>query len=228
MSGIFITGTDTEVGKTIITAGLLVAARRSAASAIGMKPVASGALPSENGLRNDDAITLIEHSSPQLDYSMHNPITFEAPASPNIAALKSSVTVSLEILHSAYARCSDVADIVLVEGIGGWRVPLSQTLQTVDLVRRLNVPAILVVGLRLGCISHALLTVESINHDGIELLGWVANAVDQNYAYSSETLATLTERIHAPLLAHVEWQDGEVDLEPVADALAPCATSLWS
>jgi dethiobiotin synthetase len=228
MSGIFITGTDTEVGKTVITAGLLITARRCAKTAIGMKPVASGAVHTKAGLRNDDATTLLDQSRPQLDYATHNPFAFELPASPNIAALKADATVSLDILNAAFTRCSAVADIVLVEGVGGWRVPLSNTLQTVDLVRNLNLPVILVVGMRLGCINHALLSIEAIKFDGIELLGWIANSIDRRYEYHRETMETLLERIDAPLLGCVEWHDKAVDLERVADAVGQGTSRFWT
>ncbi len=161
----FIAGTDTEVGKTVITCALLRMLIDSGHTAIGMKPVASGAERTITGLRNDDALQLIENSKPQLSYSVINPCVYLDPTSPDIAAARMGSEVELSVIDVAYQKCRAAAEIVLVEGIGGWRVPLSGTLQTVDLVRYLNLPVILVCGIRLGGINHALLSAEAIIAD---------------------------------------------------------------
>ena len=203
----FIAGTDTEVGKTVITCGLLRVLNGTGRTAIGMKPVATGAEITSAGLRNDDALQLIANSKPKLNYSTINPCVYKEPASPNIAASRMGEEVKLEVIEAAYGVCCAQAEIVLVEGIGGWRVPLSDTLQTVDLVRHLDLPVILVVGMRLGCINHALLSAAAIVGDGERLIGWVANAMDPDYLYQTETIDILKEGIPAPLLGVTAWHD---------------------
>jgi dethiobiotin synthetase len=216
--GVFLTGTDTEVGKTVISCGLLRALVNAGHTAIGMKPVAAGAATTPQGLRNADAVRLLSHSQPQLAYAQINPCVYAEPASPNIAARRVAQEVELEMVTTAYAACRAAAEIVVVEGIGGWRVPLSDSLQTVDLVRHLDLPVILVCGLRLGCINHALLTAAAIRADAVELLGWVANEIDPVYPYRAETIATLRSRIPAPLLAETFWRE-PLDVDIVALAL---------
>lgn len=221
----FIAGTDTEVGKTVITCGLLRAFIDAGHTAIGMKPVATGADSTVAGLRNDDAVQLIANSEPKLCYDTINPCIYVEPASPNIAAARMGEEVELSVLEAAYDRCRADADVVLVEGIGGWRVPLSDSIQTVDLVRRLNLPVILVCGLRLGCINHALLSAEAIIGDGIALVGWVANTIDPSYQYAAETIDILVSRIPAPLLGVTTWHD-PFDGDAITRALAAGALRL--
>ncbi|MFT4560728.1 MAG: dethiobiotin synthetase [Gammaproteobacteria bacterium] len=225
-NAIFITGTDTEVGKTVTTTGLLKSIARLNLTAIGMKPFASGAEATKHGLRNDDALQLLKFSNPKLDYSIINPYVFKEPTSPHIAARAAGEEITLDRIVHAFEICQHRADIVLVEGIGGWRVPLSENLQTVDLVQRLKLPTILVSGLRLGCINHTLLSADAILSDGIPLLGWIGNAIDRDYAYRHETIATLKQHIDAPLLAITEWCEG-LDINKIADDLDPLARELW-
>ncbi len=203
----FIAGTDTEVGKTVITCGLLRALNGLGRTAVGMKPVATGAESTSAGLRNDDALRLIANSHPKLSYTTVNPCVYKEPASPNIAASRMGEEVKLDVIEAAYRICRAQAEIVLVEGIGGWRVPLSDTLQTVDLVRHLDLPVILVCGMRLGCINHALLSAAAIVADGRRLIGWVANAMDPEYGFKTETINILCEGIPAPLLGVTAWHD---------------------
>lgn len=219
--GVFIAGSDTAVGKTVITCGLLRVLVKAGHTAVGMKPVATGAAGTPDGLRNADAVNLLAHSRPRLDYAQINPCVYAEPASPHIAARRAGCEVRLKTVGEAYSVCSAAAEIVLVEGIGGWRVPLSDSLQTVDLVRHLNLPVILVCGLRLGCINHALLSAEAILADGVEMLGWVANAVDPGYAYRAETIDTLSTRIEAPLLGATAWH------EPLDPAMIDRALAAW-
>ena len=226
MAGIFITGTDTEVGKTVITCALLQVFHNAGRSALAMKPVAAGAQRTPDGLRNPDAQKLLAYSDPQLSYAEINPCVYADPTSPNIAARLAGESVGLEIIDTAYRACRAAAETVLVEGIGGWRVPLGDSLQTVDLVRHLDLPVILVCGLRLGCINHALLSAAAIVADGVTLLGWVANAVDPAYRYQTETIDTLKARIPAPLLGITAWHDPP---EPgvIAPALEAGGRHLW-
>lgn len=224
---VFIAGTDTGIGKTAVSCGLLRLLSGRGYTAIGMKPVATGAYDTAEGPRNDDAIQLLKHSQPVLDYSTVNPFIFSAPASPNIAARHTAAEVTLAAIGTAYADCRRAADLVLVEGIGGWRVPLSETLQTVDLVRHLDLPVILICGLRLGCINHALLSAEAIAADGVRLLGWVANEVDPDYAYTAATIDTLEARMPAPLLGITPWQD-PVDPDMIAQGLEVGTRPWWS
>jgi len=222
----FIAGTDTEVGKTVITCALLQILVDAGYRAVGMKPVATGAEHTKNGLRNEDAIQLIENSIPKLGYNIINPCVYIEPTSPNIAAAQMDAEVDLVTIDSAYDECRAVADIVLVEGIGGWRVPLSDSIQTVDLVRHLKLPVILVCGIRLGCISHALLTAESILGDNINFLGWVANIIDPGYAFQADSIDVLRKRIPAPLLG-VTDRHNPIDNDAVREGLRPGVTRLW-
>ncbi|MFT4580612.1 MAG: dethiobiotin synthetase [Gammaproteobacteria bacterium] len=225
-NAIFITGTDTEIGKTETTVGLLKSIARLNLTAIGMKPIASDAELTKDGLRNEDALQLLKFSNPQLDYSIINPYVFKDPTSPHIAAQLVKEEITLDTIVRAFEICQRSADIVLVEGIGGWRVPLSESLQTVDLVRRLKLPTILVCGLRLGCINHTLLSAAAIQSDGIQLIGWIGNVVDPDYAYRQETISTLQRRVDAPLLGITEWREPS-DIDGIADDLEPLARHLW-
>ncbi|HJP36636.1 MAG TPA: dethiobiotin synthase [Gammaproteobacteria bacterium] len=224
--GLFITGTDTEVGKTVVTCGLLRVLTKQRYTAVGMKPVATGAQATATGLRNSDAEELLANSNPRLAYNVINPFVYAEPTAPNIAAGSAEEEVTLEAISTAYAACAEAAEFVLLEGLGGWRVPLSDSLQTVDLVHSLRLPAILVCGLRLGCINHALLTAAAIAADGVPLLGWVANSVDPGYGYQRATIATLKARIAAPLIGITAWHD-PLDRDRIATDLAPGGHNLW-
>ncbi len=222
----FIAGTDTEVGKTVITCALLRTLIGAGHTAVGMKPVASGAEKTIAGLRNDDALQLIQNSKPKLSYDVINPCVYLEPTSPNIAAARMGAEVELSVIDNAFKACRAAADIVLVEGIGGWRVPLSDTLQTVDLVRYLKLPVILVCGIRLGAINHALLSADVILGDGVTLLGWVANVIDPTYSFQAETIDVLQQRMPAPLLAVTSRHD-PIDGDAIDNALSPGVGRLW-
>ena len=191
-----------------------------------MKPVAAGAEPIDGQLQNTDALALIASSSVKLDYATVNPITLSTPASPNIAAKREQRTIDLEAVTKAFTQCRGAADIVLVEGVGGWRVPLSAEFDTVDLARQLALPVILVCGLRLGCINHALLSAAAIVADGCQMLGWIANHCEPTYAYAEETVATLIPRMPAPLLAEIPWSATE-NLDMIATDLHPVCAQIW-
>lgn len=200
----FIAGTDTDVGKTTIAAGLLYAARQAGLSTAAGKPVASGCEQTPHGLRNADALALLAECSLPLTYDEVNPVAFEPAIAPHIAAREAGVVLSVSSLLAPMQRVlAKQADFTLIEGAGGWRVPLSGQDSLSDVARGLDLPVILVVGVRLGCISHALLTAEAIAQDGLQLAGWVANIIDSKTARLEENLATLAERLPAPCLGRV-------------------------
>lgn len=200
----FIAGTDTDVGKTTIAAGLLYAARQAGLSTAAGKPVASGCEQTPHGLRNADALALLAECSLPLSYDEVNPVAFEPAIAPHIAAREAGVVVSVSSLLAPMQQVlAKQADFTLIEGAGGWRVPLSDQDSLSDVARGLDLPVILVVGVRLGCISHALLTAEAIAQDGLQLAGWVANIIDSKTARLEENLATLAERLPAPCLGRV-------------------------
>lgn len=200
----FVTGTDTEIGKTTIAAGLLHAARLAGLSTAAAKPVASGCEQTAAGLRNDDALALLEQCSLALDYAEVNPFAFAPAIAPHLAAREAAVELSVARLRPTVQQVlARGADFTLVEGAGGWRVPLAGHETLADLAVALELPVILVVGVRLGCINHAVLTAEAIARDGLHLAGWVANIVDPQTSRLEENLATLAERLSAPCLGRV-------------------------
>ncbi len=204
MRGLFVTGTDTGIGKTTASCALLAALRMRGLRAVGMKPVASGCRSTADGLRSDDAEALIAVSDPVPAYADCNPLAFAEPVAPHLAASLCGQEITLDPLRGAYARLADLGDRVVVEGVGGWQVPFSASLMQAHLVRALDLPVILVVGLRLGCLNHALLSVRAIADDGCPLVGWIANRIDPDMRCVQANLETLRERIAAPLLGVVD------------------------
>jgi dethiobiotin synthetase len=168
--------------------------------ALGMKPVASGCALTPQGLRNDDAELLRTHGSGAPDYTLVNPYALPEAIAPHLAARHAGVVLELAPIRAAHATLCTMSQCVVVEGVGGWAVPLSDTLMQGDLVRALQLPVILVVGLRLGCINHALLSARAVAQEGCELLGWIGNQVDPAMLCVEENLATLRERVPAPCL----------------------------
>ncbi|WP_207888153.1 dethiobiotin synthase [Pseudomonas sp. 30_B] len=200
----FITGTDTEIGKTTIAAGLLHAARLAGLSTAAAKPVASGCAKTPEGLRNEDALALLGECSLPLAYDQVNPFAFAPAIAPHLAAREKGVKLQVESLAPAVRSVLQLgADFTVVEGAGGWRVPLSGEESLSDLAIALDLPVILVVGVRLGCINHAVLSAEAIQRDGLQLAGWVANIVDPTTSRLEENLATLAERLPAPCIGRV-------------------------
>jgi len=200
----FVTGTDTEIGKTTIAAGLLHAARLAGLSTAAAKPVASGCVVTADGLRNDDALALLGECSLVLRYDEVNPQAFEPAIAPHLAAREAGVLLDVAALQEPVQAILDkCADFTLVEGAGGWRVPLAGQATLSDLAIALKLPVILVVGVRLGCINHALLTAEAILRDGLSLAGWVANVVDPHTSRLEDNLATLAQRLPAPCLGYI-------------------------
>lgn len=208
---LFVTGTDTGVGKTVASTALLHALRASGLRAVGMKPVASGCISTPDGWRNDDALALQAASDPLPPYADLNPYALPAPLAPEIAAREAGVDVQLGVLVAAFERLQPLADVVLVEGVGGWAAPLTATLDQRHLVEQLRLPVVLVVGMRLGCINHARLSARAIQDDGARLVGWIANEVDPEMERLDENFALLSARMPVPC-----W--GRLPHAPQADA----------
>ena len=202
----FIAGTDTEVGKTFVSQALLAAAAGAGLSTAALKPIAAGCEPSPAGLRNEDALALQQAMSTPLTYPEINPIALEPGIAPHIAAAQVGCQLSASALvdHCLPVLASAV-DFVLVEGAGGWRVPLNGEETLADTARLLGLPVILVVGLRLGCINHGLLTAEAIRNDGLRVAGWVANQVAPEMPVVAENIATLSHYLQAPCLGHIPF-----------------------
>lgn len=215
MDSVYITGTDTGVGKTVASCVLLHALRARGLRMLGMKPVASGCETTPDGLRNEDALALAAAGSVEVPYDWINPWALPEPTAPEFAARAVGVTVTLPPIEQAFARLRAQADAVLVEGAGGWLSPVNAALMQADVARALRLDVVLVVGLRLGCINHALLSVRAIESDGLRLAGWIANAVDPALARTDDTLASLRARIAAPYLGCVPFGAAE---DPAAAA----------
>ena len=205
--GLFITGTDTGCGKTEVTLGLMQALQNRGERAVGMKPVASGAEQSPEGLRNEDALSIQAQASLELAYERVNPFAYEPPIAPHLAAESAGRPIDLSRIAEEYRHLAGMADRVIVEGVGGWSVPLDASRTVADLARHLELPVILVVGMRLGCINHALLTQAAIRQSGAKLVGWVANQVESQMASLEGNLETLRERLAAPCIGVVPWMD---------------------
>ena len=199
-SGWFITGTDTGVGKTLMACALVDALARAGHKVAGMKPVASGARRTPDGLRHEDAERLQAAGNVQTDYETINPYCFEPPIAPHLAAEDADQAIRLELILERYTQLKQRARFVVVEGAGGWCVPLGPQLAMSDLARALGLPVVLVVGMRLGCLNQALLSVEAIRRDGAVFAGWVANRIDPGMPLFERNLAALEQRIGlAPL-----------------------------
>ncbi len=199
----FVTGTDTEIGKTLVSSAMLHALVQAGVRACGMKPVAAGAELRDGVWHNDDCDQLAAAGNVHLLPSITTPFLLREPAAPHIAAALEGVEISPVPILAAYVEINAASDAVVVEGVGGFRVPLNDEFDTADLAEQLDLPVVLVVGLRLGCISHALLTVEAIAARGLNLAGWVANETQADMAFAEENIAALEQRIPAPLLGRV-------------------------
>ncbi len=203
--GVFITGTDTGVGKTRVTLGIMSAIQSTGLSVCGMKPLASGASEINGVLLNEDARSIQRQASKHIDYQHINPYVYQLPIAPHLAAEKAGECIDIDKIIGAYKKIGSLSDYIVVEGVGGWRVPVNNNKTLADLVRALKLPVIIVVGIRLGCINHALLSAEAIKADGLTLFGWVANRIDKEYMESDETIRVIAERIAAPKLADIPF-----------------------
>lgn len=216
----FVTGTDTDAGKTYVTVGLLKAAQRAGFKSMGLKPIAAGADLVNGALRNDDALQIQAASCVALVYEQVNPILLEAAIAPHIAALQEGRLVTASRLEGFIkGALLTPHDFALVEGAGGWRVPLNDREMLSDVAKSLGLPVILVVNMKLGCLNHTMLTVEAIARDGLSLAGWVANTCAERMPCYEENLATLQSMISSPLLGELPWCSSERDSYEVFDAL---------
>ncbi|MBS3963361.1 MAG: dethiobiotin synthase [Methylomonas sp.] len=222
----FITGTDTEIGKTWSTAALLRAFQQQGKSALAMKPVSAGCQWLDGRWQNDDALLLQRHSSLQLPYDWVNPYAFERAISPHLAA--NGVDIDLSVIRAAFASLEQQADVVLVEGAGGWLSPLSDHLNNQGLATALDLPVILVVGMRLGCLNHACLSYQAIRASGRVCAGWIANSIDPAMQALEGNLDYLQNRIDAPFLgllpfvAHADFERLAAVVQPQLSRLEGC------
>jgi dethiobiotin synthetase len=212
-TGFFITGTDTDVGKTWATIALMHYFKNKGFSVVGMKPVAAGCLWQDGQLKNADALLMQENANLALEYKEINPYAFEMPVSPHLAAKKNPV--QLDVIEKAFCDLKVKADVVLVEGAGGWLAPLNEKCDIADLAKVLQIPLIMVVAIRLGCINHARLTFDGIQNSGVQCAGWLATCVDPEMQKQDENIETIKNKISAPFLGALPYTK-EMDFELLA------------
>jgi len=204
--GVFVTGTDTGVGKTLVACALILAVAATGRRVVGMKPVAAGAQADAQGmLVNDDVVRIMAASNVAAPRTNVNPYCFAPATAPHLAARASGVEIVLEEILAAYRKLAALAEFVVVEGVGGFCVPLNAREDSADLARHLGLPVLLVVGMRLGCLNHTLLTAQAIRAQGLRLAGWIANRIDPSMAVAEENVTALAERLAAPLLGEIEF-----------------------
>lgn len=201
----FIAGTDTDVGKTVASKAILNALAEQGLKTIGYKPVAAGSDKTAEGFRNSDALYLQKAATVEVAYDDVNPYALELPASPHIAAMRENVEIEYSILSDKLAQHKQNSDIVLVEGAGGWRVPVSSSDCLSTWVQQEKLPVVLVVGIKLGCLSHAMLTLDAIKADGLELVGWVANRVNPGTEHYADIIEMLEQKIDAPKIGEIPY-----------------------
>jgi dethiobiotin synthetase len=204
----FVTGTDTGAGKTFTSTVLLHALRQRGLRAVGMKPVASGSEPTADGLRNEDALALQAASDPAPAYALVNPWALREPTAPEIAARLDGVTVTMPPIVEAFAQLRAQADVVLVEGVGGFLAPVNAALDQCELPRALQLPVLVVVGLKLGCINHARMTVEAVRSRGFDVLGWIASDVEPTMLFPDDYFEALTAALPIPCLGRLPHSPG--------------------
>jgi dethiobiotin synthetase len=223
--GVFVTGTDTDIGKTWIAAGLLAALRARGLRACGMKPVASGCVAGSEGWRNADALLLQAGSAePMPPYELVNRYAFAPAISPHLAAQADGLRIATGLIRDDLLRLAAQTGHVVVEGAGGWLAPLNESETMADLARTLALPVVLIVGMRLGCLNHALLSSEAITRSGLPFAGWIANQIDPDMLCLAENIDTLRQRIAAPLLGVVPHLTA-FDAEKIGNCLE--TRSLW-
>jgi dethiobiotin synthetase len=217
--GIFITGTDTAIGKTTIALGLIAALQEKGLTVAAMKPVSAGCEQTENGLRNEDAVNLMQQASIDLPYEVVNPYAFEPAIAPHIVAEKTGTSIDIGLIKERYEEIAKRADFIVVEGAGGWLVPINENETMADVAKILSLDVITVVGIRLGCLNHALLTVNNIENYRCKHLGWIANLVSNDVECSAENIQALCQRIRAPMLAKIEYGMVSINLGNAANIL---------
>lgn len=207
MAGIFITGTDTEIGKTYVSCLLMRSLIEEGYRVAGMKPVASGATLQDGILKNEDALSLMAASNIETEYQTVNSYVFEPAISPHLAAAKAGIEIDCKNIKINFDKLVNQSDVVIVEGVGGWYAPLTMQTTVADMAKELNIPIIIVVGLRLGCLNHALLTLQAIKQTGLTISGWVANHVSENFLSADENIETLKHFFNdIPLIANIPYQ----------------------
>lgn len=215
----FVTGTDTEVGKTVASCALLQAASAAGYRSVGYKPVASGSEMTAEGIRNSDALALQRNGSVTLPYEQINPLAFIEPTSPHIISAEEQRPITFSAMSAGLQKLTGKADWIQVEGAGGWFTPLSETTTFAEWVISEQLPVILVVGVKLGCINHAMLTAQAVAAAGLPLAGWIANGVQPAGKRHAEYLATLKQRLPAPLLGEIPWLEEIRDETPMGHYL---------
>lgn len=202
----FITGTDTDVGKTVCTKALLQAANKQNKRTLAYKPISAGCAQTEQGLRNEDALILQQNSSVKVAYDAVNPIAYKQPIAPHIAAFENKCSINLTTIDKGLAFLQQQqAQLLLVEGAGGWHLPINNKQLFSEWVMEKQLPVIVVVGLKLGCLNHALLTTRSIQQSGLTIAGWIANHLQDDMPYVAQNINTLKSFINAPLLAEIPF-----------------------
>lgn len=205
--GFFITGTDTDIGKTRIALGLINKLNTMGHTTTVMKPLSAGCDSTPDGLRNDDAVQLIQQASFKPDYDKVNPYAFKPAIAPHLAAEKENTVIDLSRIKNIFDELSAQADYIVVEGAGGWKVPINKQQTMAELAEALALPVILVTGMRLGCLNHAILTVESIQHAGIPIAGWIANTLSKDFTELDANIKTLKEHLEIPFLGTVPYME---------------------
>jgi dethiobiotin synthetase len=217
-AGLFITGTDTGVGKTVVARLIVRSLVASGVRVAVMKPVAAGGIMTEQGLRNEDALGLIADCNVVMPYASVNPYCLSAPVSPHLAARDTGVSIELPVIQREFRTLAAAADVVIVEGAGGWLAPLNDHQFVADLAMALELPVVLVVGLRLGCLNHALLSAQAMRQRGAFLAGWIGNQIDAGFARLAQNVGTLEEHLGMPPIAIVEHASHRHEADRLADA----------
>lgn len=207
MKGLFVTGTDTGVGKTWFTLACIRALQAEGINTVAMKPVASGAQTVDGKLLNEDALSIQQSLRPHVDYELINPYVFAPPVSPHIAAAEAGVEIDLQHIKQSCETLSRDADCVIVEGVGGWLAPLSDALTVADMAGVLGLPVVMVVGIRLGCLNHAMLTAQAIRRSGLDLSGWVANCLEPQLPFIDRQIDYLNQTLQQKPLAVLRRDD---------------------
>jgi dethiobiotin synthetase len=228
--GVFITGTDTGVGKTVVAAALIRALARQGMRVAGMKPVAAGASMTPAGLRNADALALLQAGNVAAAYETVNPYCFAAPIAPHIAARDARVVIDVALLRAKFDELAGAADCVVVEGAGGWLTPISATASMADVAAALALPAVLIVALKLGCLNHSLLTARALSAHGAGFAGWIGNSIDPDFERAADNIAELEKRLQ-PAAAIVPYASHapealELPLAAARRLMAPASGSV--
>jgi len=205
MKGIFITGTDTGIGKTYFSLACINALQQAGIKTIAMKPVASGAELVDGQLRNEDALLIQQALNHAVDYDLINPYAFAPSVSPHIAAAEAGVEIDLQLIQKKYQQLSKGAEFAIVEGVGGWLAPLSTNLTVADMAKAIGLPVVMVVGIRLGCLNHAMLTAQAIVQSGLNLAGWVANDIEAELESADEQVDYLSRSLGMAPLVRLVW-----------------------